>query len=94
MARITISESELETLVMDTVSDMKDFLDVVYPVDVQLGSASMSVSELIDLQIGDVVSLDRPSSGYVEIVVADVKVGEAEVLIRKKGSAARIVEIT
>jgi flagellar motor switch/type III secretory pathway protein FliN len=94
MARITISESELEALVMDAVSDMQGFLDVVYPVDVQLGSASMSVSELVDLQIGDVVSLDRPSSGYVEIVVGDVKIGEAEVLIRKKGSAARIVEIS
>jgi len=94
MARITISESELEALVMDAVSDMHGFLDVVYAVDVQLGSASMSVSELVDLQIGDVVSLDRPSSGYVEIVVGDVKIGEAEVLIRKKGSAARIVEIS
>jgi flagellar motor switch protein FliN/FliY len=94
MARITISDSELEALVMETVSEMHGFLDVVFPVDVQLGSAEMTVKQLIDLQAGDVISLDRPSSGYVEILVGDIKVGEAEVLVRKKGSAARIVLIT
>ena len=94
MARITISDDELEAVVMDTASDMREFLDVMYPVDVRLGSAAMTVAELIELRPGDVVSLDRPSSGYVEIVVGDEKIGEAEVLIRKKGSAARIVQIT
>lgn len=94
MSRITISDNELEALVMEAVSEMHGFLDVVFPLDVQLGSAEMTVRQLIDLQAGDVISLDRPSSGYVEILVGEVKVGEAEVLIRKKGSAARIVLIT
>ena len=94
MARITITDNELEALVAEAVSDMHGFLDVAYPVDVQLGSTTVSVAELINLQEGDVVSLDCPSSGYVSIVVGNVKVGEAEVLVRKKGSAARIVQIS
>lgn len=85
---------ELDQLLKEGTAEMERFLDVDYVLDVQLGSAMMTVDQLLKLAPGDVVALDRASSGYVEVTIGDVFIGEAEVLVRKRGSAARLVNIS
>ena len=93
MTKTTVSEDDVTQLLSDATAEMEPFLDVDYAVDVRLGSAKMTVDQLLKLSPGDVVSLDRVSSGYVEVAVGGVRIGEAEVLVRKRGSAARLVKI-
>jgi len=93
MARITISEDELEHLVSQSVADFGWLLDVKYEVDVQLGSSRMSIGDLLELQPGKTVSLDSPATDYVSVVIGKTRVAAAEVLTRKKGTAARIIRL-
>ncbi len=91
MARITISEKEVEHLLRENVGELEPFLDIDYAVEVQLGSRHLTVGELIDLKCGDLVTLERPSSSYVDLLIGGARIAKAEVLTRKKGSVARIV---
>lgn len=93
MAKTTISDDDIEQVLREGTAELSAFLDVDYLVDVQLGSARLTVNQLLKLSPGDVVSLDRASSGYVGVTVAGVRIGEAEVLVRKRGSAARLINI-
>lgn len=93
MAKTIVTDDEVEMMLHEGTAEMRPLLDVAYAVDVQLGSARMTVDQLLKLSPGDVVALDRASSGYVEVTVAGVRIGEAEVLIRKRGSAARLINI-
>lgn len=93
MARVVISDEELEKLVEENLSEMEGYLDVPYEIDVTLGSSSMTIGDLLGLKPGDIIRLNRPSAGYVEVAVGGRRVGEAEVLVRNKGTAARLVRI-
>ncbi len=93
MSKNTAADNEVDQMVHNTIPEMGPFLDIAYTVDVLLGSAKMSVDQLLKLSPGDVVALDRASSGYVEVTVGNIAIGEAEVLVRKRGSAARLVNI-
>ncbi|HOM99999.1 MAG TPA: FliM/FliN family flagellar motor C-terminal domain-containing protein [Acidobacteriota bacterium] len=93
MNKILISQKELDHIIDESAGDLKRFLDLEFPIDVRMGSAVVMVGDLLKMAPGDVLVLDRPSSGYVEIWAAGVKIGEAEVLVRKKGTAARVVRL-
>lgn len=93
MSKNNAADNEVDQMVRNTIPEMGPFLDISYPVDVRLGSAKMSVDQLLKLSPGDVVALDRASSGYVAVTVGNIAIGEAEVLVRKRGSAARLVDI-
>lgn len=93
MSKMTAADDELDKMLREHIGAMGPFLDVEYPVDVLLGSTKVTVDQLLKLGPGDTVPLDRASSGYVEIAVGNVSIGEAEVLVRRRGSAARLISI-
>ena len=68
MPKTTISDEDLERTILSVTTEMGPFMKVEFPVDVRLGSANMTVDQLLRLSPGDVVSLDRVSSGYVEVM--------------------------
>lgn len=94
MAKILVSEHELKDLVRKSARELEPFFDLEYPIDVRLGSTQLTVGEILEMAPGDIVALERPSSGFVEIWISGVRVGEAEVLLRKRGTAARLVRLT
>jgi flagellar motor switch/type III secretory pathway protein FliN len=93
MARITVSDKEIEVLVRESVGALEPFLDVAYPVEIQLGCRRMTVGELLSLRLGDQLKLERPSSNYVDLLIGGTRVGRVEVLARKRGSTARLVRL-
>lgn len=93
MARITVTDEELDNLIIQNAGEYEPFFDLDYLVEVRLGSGTVTVGELLDLKVGDTFALDRETSGYVLLVVGDVEVGEAEVIMRKNRPTARIVRL-
>jgi len=94
MVRILLTEKELEKIVHENAAELQNFLDVEYLIELRFGSTQMKVRELLELREGDCVKLDRPSSEYLVMSVNGVQVGEAEVVLTRNGTGARVVEIT
>ncbi|MFB3901850.1 MAG: FliM/FliN family flagellar motor C-terminal domain-containing protein [Acidobacteriota bacterium] len=93
MARIVVTDKEVEVVALEHAKEMAGFFDVKYEVDLRLGYKTITVEELLRLAPGDVIALDRPSSRNVIVAVGDVAIGEAEVILHNSGPAARLVEI-
>lgn len=94
MEKILVTEAELEKIVQGNAAELGGFMDVEYGIEVLLGSTKMKVREMLELREGDTIALTRPSSEYLIIAVGDVKIGEAEVVLTKNGTGARVVEIS
>jgi len=94
MGKILVSEEELEKIVLDNAFELDGFLDVEYGIDIRIGSTSIKVRDMLELKEGDCLTLDRPSSEYLIGTVHEVKIGEAEVVLTKGGTGARVVDVS
>ncbi len=94
MSKILATDEELEKIIRENAAELTGFLDVLYEIEIRLGSTRMKVRELLELKEGDCITLDRPSSEYLIIAVDNVNIGEVEVVLTRKGTGARIVEIS
>ena len=59
-----------------------------------LGRADLSVEDMLNLDIGSVVELDRLVADPVDLVVQNVRVARGEVVVVNDQFAIRITEIT
>ncbi len=94
MSKILATDEELEKIIRENAAELTGFLDVLYEIEIRLGSTRMKVRELLELKEGDCITLDRPSSEYLIIAVDNVNIGEVEVVLTRRGTGARIVEIS
>jgi flagellar motor switch protein FliN len=60
---------------------------------VELGSAKMSVAEILKLGTGSVVELDRPANAPVELLVNDKPIARGEIVAVDESFGLRIVEL-
>ena len=67
--------------------------DVSLNVRIELGRSHMSVEEIINLQGGSVVTLDKLAGETVDVVVNDRLVARGEVLVLNDRFCIRIAEI-
>lgn len=71
-----------------------DFLlDVPIRLTVELGSSQMTIKELLQLNLGSVVPLDKPANAAVDLFVNGKLVGRGEVVIADQNFGIRIKEI-
>lgn len=63
------------------------------PVRAVLGRASISISEFLDLQIGDVLPLDSSINGDLEVLVGDLPKFSAKPGVKKNKVAVKITEV-
>lgn len=71
-----------------------DFLlDVPVKLTVELGSSEMTLRELLELDLGSVVQLDRPASAAVDLFVNGKLVGRGEVVVADNNFGIRVREI-
>lgn len=75
------------------VSSVDRFYDVHVPVWVELGRIEMTLGELLKLDEGAVVRLDRPVSEPVDLVSQGVRLARGEVVVVEDCFAIRIKEI-
>ncbi len=69
------------------------FLDVPVGVTVQLGSCQLSMREVMQLNAGSVVQLDKLADAPVEVLVNDKLVARGEVVVIENRFGIKITEM-
>jgi flagellar motor switch protein FliN/FliY len=59
----------------------------------ELGSCKMTMQELLDLDLGTVVQLDKPANANVDVYVNQKLVARGEVVVAEDNFGIRIKEI-
>ena len=67
--------------------------DVNLNVRIELGRSKMAIEDILKLQSGSVVTLDRLAGDYVDVLVNDRLVARGEVLVLNDNFCVRIAEI-
>ena len=71
-----------------------DFLlDVPVKLTAELGTCQMTMHELLDLELGSVVQLDKPANANVDVYVNQKLVARGEVVVAEDNFGIRIKEI-
>ncbi|MSU41428.1 MAG: flagellar motor switch protein FliN [Pedosphaera sp.] len=73
--------------------NLEFLLDVPLKLSAELGSCHMTMGELLKLNIGSVVQLDKPANANVDIYVNQKLVARGEVVIAEENFGIRIREV-
>jgi len=68
-------------------------MDVVLDVTVRLGQTRMSLKQILDLQKGSVVELDRLAGDVVDILVNERMIAKGEVVVVDDKFGVRLTEL-
>src|SRR5688572_10009458 len=77
----------------DMPANLNLFLDVPVGVTVQLGSCQLSMREVLQLNPGSVVQLDKLADAPVEVLVNDKLVARGEVVVVENKFGIKITEL-
>lgn len=80
-------------LTQDSANNIDLLLDVSMRVTVELGRTRMPLSQILELQHGSVVELDRLAGDPVDIFVNDCMIARGEVVIVDDKFGVRITEM-
>ena len=93
----TTTEAAVETIAPATAtaapSNLDFLLDVPVKLSAELGSCKMTMQELLDLDLGTVVQLDKPANANVDVYVNQKLVARGEVVVAEDNFGIRIKEI-
>lgn len=70
-----------------------ELLDIGVDFISELGSTTISIKELLKLEIGSVIDLEKPAGESVELYINNRIFGKGEVMVYEKNLAIRINEI-
>ncbi|TQR42482.1 flagellar motor switch protein FliN [Campylobacter sp. MIT 12-8780] len=71
----------------------EDILDITVDFVSELGTTNMSVSDLLKLDVGSIIDLEKPAGESVELYINKRIFGKGEVMVYEKNLAIRINEI-
>lgn len=77
----------------EPASPIDMIVDVSLNVRIELGRSKMAVEDILKLQAGSVVTLDKLAGDFVDVLVNDRLVARGEVLILNDNFCVRIAEI-
>ena len=77
----------------EPASPIDMIVDVSLNVRIELGRSKMAVEDILKLQAGSVVTLDKLAGDFVDVLVNDRLVARGEVLILNDNFCVRISEI-
>ncbi len=78
---------------MGLIESYEDILDITVDFVSELGTTSMSVSDLLHLEVGSVIDLEKPAGESVEVYINKRIFGKGEVMVYERNLAIRINEI-
>ncbi|MBI9044026.1 MAG: flagellar motor switch protein FliN [Anaerolineaceae bacterium] len=78
---------------MENQENMKMLMDVNLKLSVELGRSMLTVSQILDLQTGSVVELDRIAGEPVDIYVNDRKIARGDVVVVDDKFGVRVTEL-
>ena len=74
-------------------ANLEFLLDVPVRLTAELGSCKMTMQELLDMDLGSVVQLDKPAHANVDVYVNQKLVARGEVVVAEENFGIRIKEI-
>ena len=89
MEKKTEEELEAEKLIPD-YSGLLD-MDIIFEAD--LGRVDMSLKEILKLEKGSVIDLQKPAGESVDVYINGRIVGKGEVMVYEKNLAIRLNEV-
>lgn len=87
-----VTTRSVESLLVET-EDGDAFLDIEVEARIHLGSREMLLSEVLELNAGDVLELDRLVSDPVDLLVGDRIVARGEVVVVGGNFALQVTEV-
>ena len=84
---------ELEELIEEIIPDYEDLLDTEVLFESDLGRVEMSLKEILNLQRGSVIDLQKPAGESAEVYVNGRIIGKGEVMVYEKNLAIRLNEV-
>ena len=97
--RLRPSQTATATATVDAPAEEQEhanldfLLDVPVRLTAELGSCQMTMHELLDLELGSVVQLDKPANANVDVYVNQKLVARGEVVVAEDNFGIRIKEI-
>ena len=77
----------------DQRGNLEFLLDVPVRLTAELGSCKMTMKELLDMDLGSVVQLDKPAHANVDVYVNQKLVARGEVVVAEDNFGIRIKEV-
>lgn len=77
----------------DTPTNISMLMDVAMQVSVELGRSRLTLKQVLDLQKGSVIELDRLAGDVVDIFVNDHMIARGEVVVVDDKFGVRITEL-
>jgi flagellar motor switch protein FliN/FliY len=68
-------------------------LDVPVSLTIELGSCQLPMKEVLQLNVGSVVQLDKPADGPVELSINGKLIGRGEVVVVEDRFGIKITEV-
>jgi len=88
-----IDLEKLEELINEYIPDYEDLLDTEVLFESDLGSVEMSLREILALQKGSVIDLQKPAGESAEVFINGRIIGKGEVMVYEKNLAIRLNEV-
>jgi len=84
---------KLEKLIEEYIPDYEDLLDTEVLFESDLGSVEMTLREILALQKGSVIDLQKPAGESAEVFINGRIIGKGEVMVYEKNLAIRLNEV-
>ena len=78
---------------MGLIETYEDILDINVEFVSELGTTTMTVANLLRLEVGSVIDLEKPAGESVELYINGRIFGKGEVMVYERNLAIRINEI-
>ena len=88
-----MSKDDKEYIEDELLSGYEKLVDINVNFIAELGTTSLSIRELLKLDKGSVIDLEKPAGESVELFVNNKIFGKGEVMVYEKNLAIRINEI-
>ena len=95
---VEIQRAEFDTLQPSPKSIEKDrkldiLLDLKLPLNIELGRSNMQIKDILELERGSLIELDKYSTEPVDIWINGKKMAEGEVVVIDKHFGVRITNL-
>jgi flagellar motor switch protein FliN/FliY len=94
---VTVQKAEFEDFSSETIVQLPKQLELLYDVPleitVELGRSRLTLKEILDLNIGSIIELDKLTGEHVDILVNGKVVARGEVVVVEESFGVRVTEI-
>ena len=88
-----MSEISAKEIKKSLIRGYEDILDIGVDFIAELGTTNMTIKEILKLEKGSVIDLEKPAGESVELYINNRIFGKGEVMVYEKNLAIRINEI-